>query len=72
MPRFGRDCEILARAQKCVNLEEWILVALRERQEHHESFSDTVNRYLTAALHLEGLDPPRLLRPRKLLRCEKI
>lgn len=37
-----------------LNLEEYIIVALRQRQQHHESYSDTVNRYLWLGLACEA------------------
>ena len=50
--RFGRRNELMGRAHKSVNLDEGLIVALRRRQEHHESFSDVVNRLLRLAVHL--------------------
>ena len=37
-----------------VNFDEYLIMALRERQESHESYSDTLNRYLIHGIECEA------------------
>ena len=48
--RRGPFNELVGRAHKSINLDEDLLVALREVQEHHETFSDVVNRIVRLGL----------------------
>lgn len=43
-----------ARINTRINIDEYLIIATREGQQHHESYSDTLNRYLWIGIACEA------------------
>lgn len=52
-PRGYHKNETHGRAHKSINFDEGLLIELRKRQEHHQSFSDVVNHYIEKGVMCE-------------------